>query len=115
MSDKNKNLIPASHKLTVDEQSKGGQVSGAARRERADLKKELQNLLDAEFKVKGKKMSGAAAITYNLFSIALDESNKSAVRAIQLIFETLGAESSTDVPIIVIGRSNAGGGENNAN
>lgn len=37
----NKNLIPAQHKLTLDEQSAGGKKSGEARREKKIIKEEI--------------------------------------------------------------------------
>lgn len=40
------NLIPGAHKLTVEEQSRGGKASAVARRERTALKKTLEMLLD---------------------------------------------------------------------
>lgn len=39
------NLIPAAHKLTVEEQSNGGKASAAARRRKKSMKQKLQLLL----------------------------------------------------------------------
>ena len=44
------NLIPQAHKLTVEEQSKGGIASGEARRKRKAMRDDLQALLDSEQK-----------------------------------------------------------------
>lgn len=40
-----KNLIPQSHELTVEEQSNGGKASGASRRKKRDMKKCMELLL----------------------------------------------------------------------
>lgn len=40
-----RNLIPQSHKLTVEEQSNGGKASGASRRKKRDMKKCMELLL----------------------------------------------------------------------
>lgn len=40
------NLIPQAHKLTVEEQSKGGIASGKARRKKADFIKTAKAILD---------------------------------------------------------------------
>lgn len=46
MANKNDNLIPEAHKLTVEDQSNGGKRSGEVRREKATMKKTLQMLLE---------------------------------------------------------------------
>ena len=43
--DKRENLIPGKHILTVEEQSKGGKKSGEKRREKADIRKKLTDLM----------------------------------------------------------------------
>ena len=43
-----KNLIPQAHVLTVEEQSKGGIASGAARREKKTIQKILSDYLENE-------------------------------------------------------------------
>ena len=53
MANKNDNLIPGGHKLTLEEQSAGGIRSGEVRREKATFKKTLEMLLD-EKNSKGK-------------------------------------------------------------
>lgn len=53
MANKNDNLIPEAHKLTVEEASRGGIRSGEVRREKATFKKTLEMLLD-EKNSKGK-------------------------------------------------------------
>ena len=46
MANKNDNLIPQAHELTVEEASKGGINSGIARREKATMKATLEMLLN---------------------------------------------------------------------
>ena len=46
MANKNDNLIPQAHVLTVEEASKGGINSGIARREKATMKATLEMLLN---------------------------------------------------------------------
>lgn len=46
MANKNDNLIPQAHELTVEEASKGGKASGIARREKATMKATLEMLLN---------------------------------------------------------------------
>lgn len=55
MADKNDNLIPQAHKLSVEEASKGGVNSGKARREKATMLSTLASMLDEEYVQKGKK------------------------------------------------------------
>ena len=61
-----KNLIPQAHKLTVEEASKGGQKSGQSRRERADLRKQMQLWMSTEVakdKKTGQPLTGAEYMT----------------------------------------------------
>ena len=53
MANKNDNLIPQAHVLTLEEQSAGGIASGIARREKATMKATLEMLLN-EKNSKGK-------------------------------------------------------------
>ena len=46
MANKNDNLIPGGHKLTLEEQKMGGIASGKARQEKATMKKTLEMLLN---------------------------------------------------------------------
>ena len=48
MAKKEDNLIPEAHKLTLEDQSKGGKASGEARREKATMKKTLEMLLNSK-------------------------------------------------------------------
>lgn len=48
MANKNDNLIPQAHKLTLEEQSAGGIASGIARREKATMLQTLEQCLNAK-------------------------------------------------------------------
>ena len=50
MANKNDNLIPEAHKLTLEDQSNGGKRSGEVRREKANLRKALNDLLNETYK-----------------------------------------------------------------
>lgn len=83
------NLIPQAHKITVEEASKGGKRSGEVRRERANLRKSLEALLEQGFKDKaGKDISGADAISIKLFEQAM----KGNTRAFEVIRSTVGQD-----------------------
>ena len=46
MANKNDNLIPQAHVLTLEDQSNGGKKSGEVRREKATMRKTLEMLLE---------------------------------------------------------------------
>lgn len=50
------NLIPQAHKLSVEEQSKGGKASGKARREKADFIKTAKAILDCALSEQNQKI-----------------------------------------------------------
>ena len=88
--DGTENLIPLD-KRTKEEQSeitrKGGIASGKARREKRDLKKCLEILLEKDIKAKnGEVMSGAEAVSAKLFEKAL----KGDVKAFIALRDTAG-------------------------
>lgn len=81
------------HERTAEEQRKiavkGGKASGEARRERRDLRRALEMLLEKDFKdMSGKKRSGAEAISAELFKQALHGN----VRAFETIRSTVGQD-----------------------
>ena len=75
------NLIPAAHKLTVEEQSAGGKASGAARRR----KKELRELVNIAFErvvshdKDGKPITADEAMVLKQLQKALDGDTKAFV------------------------------------
>lgn len=89
------NLIPGGHKLTQEEQSKGGKASGEARRNKKLLRDCIDYLLEREDKTvldtEGNPMSGAEQLAYNLFVKALGEPDTAkAARAFEVLRDTAG-------------------------
>lgn len=81
------NLIPAQHKLTVDEASKGGKASGQARRKRKQMREALDELLSRDFTDRsGNRIDGTMALMTKTFQKAMDGD----LRAIQFIRDTVG-------------------------
>ena len=93
-----KNLVRGDdcHKLTADDQSKGGQRSGEVRRAKRDLRLALEMLLEKEFPGKGgKTITGTEAITTKLFEQALHGN----VKAFETIRSTVGQDPVQKVMI----------------
>ena len=87
MARREDNLKPGEYKLTVEEQKKGGIISGEARRRKRDIKAALEMLLEKEFKGKdGELISGAEAIAIKQFEKAL----KGDTRAFETVRDTAG-------------------------
>ena len=83
------NLRPGEYKLSQDEAKKGGINSGKARREKRDLRKALEILLEREYKDKsGNTISGTEAITAKLFEQAM----KGNIKAFETIRSTVGQD-----------------------
>lgn len=95
-----KNLKPKAHSLTVEEQSKGGKKSGAARRTNADIRKMLSTALFEEYTDKntGKKIEGIQGIIHALIVKSLNGKDKDQLAAIKYIFNLLGLDK-TDADI----------------
>lgn len=85
------NLIPQSHKLTVEEASRGGIASGKARREKADLRKLMEMMLSEV--MPGTDVTYAQGITASLLKVALDpEQGGAAVNAYKEVKRTVGQD-----------------------
>lgn len=81
------NLRPGEHKLTQEEQKKGGIASGKARAEKRDLRKALEMLLEQTFTdKKGNTKTGTQAVTERLFA----EVMKGNVKAFEVLRDTVG-------------------------
>lgn len=85
MANKNDNLIPQAHVLTVEEQSRGGKASVKARKERKTLKEELIMLLE--------KNNSQERISLALLQRALDGDTK----AFEVIRDTVGEKPTNKV------------------
>lgn len=83
------NLRPSEYKLSREEAKKGGIKSGQTRRERRDLRKALEALLERDFSDKsGQRLSGCEAIVAKLFEQAM----KGNVKAFETIRSTVGQD-----------------------
>lgn len=75
------------HKFTHEEHLKGAAASAKARREKRDLRKALEILLEKEWKDKnGNTLTGTEAITAKLFEQAM----KGNIRAFETLRDTVG-------------------------
>lgn len=83
------NLRPGEYKLSQEEAKKGGIASAKARREKRDLRKALEILLEKEWQDKnGNKLTGTEAITAKLFEQAM----KGNIKAFETIRSTVGQD-----------------------
>lgn len=83
------NLRPCEYKLSQEEAKKGGINSGKARREKRDLRKALEMLLEKDcMNDCGEIVSGTEAITAKLFEQAM----KGNVKAFETIRSTVGQD-----------------------
>ena len=83
------NLRPGEYKLSQEEAKKGGINSAKARREKRDLRKALEILLEKEWKDKnGNTLTGTEAITAKLFEQAM----KGNIKAFETIRSTVGQD-----------------------
>ena len=104
MANKEDNLIPQAHVLTVEDQSKGGKASGIARKEKATMKKTLEMLLD-ETNSKGKTYKELA--TLGLIKGAIDGKAENYKTIVELLGELQKQENITpNIDIKIIDNSN---------
>ena len=99
------NLIPLNEQSKSKQreiQSQGGIASGQARREKRDLRRALEMLLEKEYKDKaGNSLTGTEAISAKLFEQAM----KGNIRAFETLRDTVGqkpvdkVEMKTDMNI----------------
>ena len=83
------NLRPGEYQFTDDDHRRGGIASGIARREKRDLRRCLEMLLEKDITTKsGETVSGAEAITAKLFEQAL----KGNVKAFETLRSTVGQD-----------------------
>lgn len=89
------NLIPQAHRLTVEEQSRGGRASGEARRKLKKLREYLEIALDKGTDFEGEAMNNAEAITVAL----INKAKSGDVRAYQTIRDGLGEKPADTVRV----------------
>ena len=89
------------HKFTPEEHSKGGKRSAEVRREKRDLRKALEILLEREYQDKnGNTLSGTEAVTAKLFEQAM----KGNIKAFETLRDTVGQKSVERVEVAQIDR-----------
>lgn len=77
------------HKLTAEEQSRGGKASGKARREKRKMREALEELLAREYSDNnGNTVDGTMALMTRTFKQAMDGD----MQAIRFIRETTGQD-----------------------
>jgi hypothetical protein len=86
------NLIPAAHKLTVEEQSAGGKASGAARRKKREIREMLEEYLAMPAKVNGKDATRKDVMVLNAIRIVTEgnASDSDFLKAFALIRDSIG-------------------------
>lgn len=84
------------HKLTAEEQSKGGKRSAEVRREKRDLRKALEILMEQEITdKKGNTKTGTEAMALAVFQKAL----KGDTRAWEIVRDTVGQKPIEKVQV----------------
>lgn len=86
------NLIPAAHKLTVEEQSAGGKASGAARRRKREIREMLEEYLAMPAKVNGRDATRKDVMVLNAIRIVTEgkASDSDFLKAFALIRDSIG-------------------------
>lgn len=86
------NLIPAAHKLTLEEQSAGGKASGAARRKKREIREMLEEYLAMPAKVNGKDATRKDVMVLNAIRIVTEgnASDSDFLKAFALIRDSIG-------------------------
>lgn len=97
------NLHPSEYKLSQEEAKKGGINSGKARRERADLRKNLQIWLESEVTKdkKGNPLTGAEMMV----AVAVKEMSKGNPKFWEMIRDTAGFKPVDKVMIAEVEQS----------
>ena len=90
------NLKPAAHPLTVEEASKGGKNSGKVRRQKADLRRIAQQVLDGTYKdINGNDITGEQLVISGIVA-NLSPKSKHWGKAMDVLIELLGADKSRE-------------------
>jgi len=98
------NLIPAAHKLTVEEQSAGGKASGKARRRKREIREMLEEYLAMPAKVNGKDATRKDVMVLNAIRIVTEgnASDSDFLKAFALIRDTIGEQPVQRVEVDTI-------------
>lgn len=101
------NLIPGQHKLTNEERVKGALASAQVKRDKKNLRKALEALLEKDYPQKDKQgnvirvLSGTEALTTKLFEQAM----KGNVKAFETIRSTIGQDPVQKIAVQDIDQS----------
>ena len=91
------NLKPCEYKLTREEQKKGGIASGKARRQKANLRKLAQEVLDGTYHDKnGQEVTGAELVLKGLLANLSTPNGKNWGKAVDLLVMLTGAGMSPE-------------------
>lgn len=95
------NLIPNSERSPQElkaQTTKGGINSGKSRRQKSDMRKAAQTILDGEYADKntGEKKTGAEVLVLTLFKIATDPKNKQCISAVKTLMELTSQNKSSE-------------------
>lgn len=98
MANRQDNLIPQAHVLTVDELSRGGQNSAEARRRKRDIRLALEALLEKDISDKnGNVMTTTEAIALKQIEKAL----KGDTKAFEVVRDTVGQKPTDRIDLTV--------------
>jgi len=91
------NLKPCEYTLSREQAKKGGINSGKSRRERGDMRKSAQAILDGKYKDKdGNIKKGSDILVLNLFEMASNPKHKQSINATKLLMELAGQDRSEE-------------------
>lgn len=91
----NNNLIPQAHKLTVEEQSKGGKRSAEVRAERQQLRKVVQDVISGTYTDEdGTMLTGSELIGKRLAEVINDVNHKHWFDVIRLIVQITDSDKT---------------------
>lgn len=91
------NLRPSEYKLSQEEAKKGGVASGKARRQKANLRKLAQDVLDGTYHDKdGQEVTGAELVLKGLIENISAPNGKNWGKAIDLLVMLTGASMSPE-------------------
>ena len=97
-------LVPEAHKLTLEDQSKGGKASVEARRQKKTMRETLEAMLEEVAKIEGNdnKLTYKELATLGLLKGAVQGNNANYKTILETIGEIQPVDSSTATPTLKI-------------
>lgn len=98
MNDGKENLIPQNMRTKEEQREiakKGGQASGRSRRQKAQAKKIVEDILNDTYKTKNGEHVGMQIMIANLFKIATDDKNKQCISAAKMLLDIYEGSAKT--------------------